>query len=161
MHNFRAAEFFRKASHEEREHAEKLAKYQNKRGGCIRFTKILKSDFEKRECLHTTTKKFDLYEGFCLKCISERWKINKILIQTRSNLYKIAEKNNNTVLCDFIQCEYLQVQKDTIKQFADYLTKTITVGNRLGEYLFDKMTLNRENSIILNFSHSLLYFSSL
>ncbi|TNN14421.1 Ferritin-2 heavy chain [Schistosoma japonicum] len=68
----KAAEFFRKASHEEREHAEKLAKYQNKRGGCVRY-----------------------------------------------------------ILCDFIQCEYLQVQKDTIKQFADYLTKTITVGNRL------------------------------
>nr|CAH8841630.1 unnamed protein product [Trichobilharzia regenti] len=36
----RAAEFFRKASHEEREHAEKLAKYVNKRGGRVQYSDI-------------------------------------------------------------------------------------------------------------------------
>ncbi|CAH8522456.1 unnamed protein product [Schistosoma curassoni] len=36
----KAAEFFRKASHEEREHAEKLAKYQNKRGGRVQYSDI-------------------------------------------------------------------------------------------------------------------------
>ncbi|VDP19930.1 unnamed protein product [Schistosoma margrebowiei] len=36
----KAAEFFRKASHEKREHAEKLAKYQNKRGGRVQYSDI-------------------------------------------------------------------------------------------------------------------------
>ncbi|KAK4469884.1 hypothetical protein MN116_007391 [Schistosoma mekongi] len=124
----KAAEFFRKASHEEREHAEKLAKYQNKRGGRVCYDDI--------KCPKKT--EFNGLEDAMETALSMEKTVNQSLL----NLYKIAEQNNDPALCDFIQNEYLHEQEDAIKQFADYVTQTIRVGNGLGEYLFDKMTLN-------------------
>ncbi|RTG80976.1 ferritin heavy chain, partial [Schistosoma bovis] len=57
-------------------------------------------------------------------------------------LHEVASRNNDPGLTDFIESEFLHEQEDAIKQFADYLTETQRVGKGLGEYLFDKLTLN-------------------
>lgn len=58
MHNF--AKFFRNQSHEEREHAEKLMKVQNQRGG-----RIFLQDVRVRADLHVKQVFFVLLSGPC------------------------------------------------------------------------------------------------
>nr|AAW26332.1 SJCHGC06812 protein [Schistosoma japonicum] len=124
----KAAEFFRKASHEEREHAEKLARYQNKRGGCVRYSDI--------KCPKKT--EFNGLEDAMNTALS----MEKAVTDSLLKLHAIASKNNDPALTDFIESEFLHEQEEAIKRFADYLTETQRVGKGLGEYLFDKLTLN-------------------
>ncbi|VDP82920.1 unnamed protein product [Schistosoma mattheei] len=112
----KAAEFFRKASHEEREHAEKLAKYQNKRGGRIEFM-----DLRAVQKIELN----DLEEAFEIALNSEN----------------VAEEHNDPGLCEFIESECLETKEQFIKTIADYLTQIQRVGKQLGEYLFDQLTL--------------------
>ncbi|CAH8526781.1 unnamed protein product [Schistosoma rodhaini] len=123
----KAAEFFRKASHEEREHAENLAKYQNKRGGRVQYSDI--------KC-PTKVEFSDLVDAMNTALSMEK-AVNDSLLK----LHEIATKNNDPALTNFIESQYLHEQEDTIKQFADYVTETNRVGSGLGQYLFDKMTL--------------------
>ncbi|CAI2727176.1 unnamed protein product [Schistosoma spindalis] len=123
----KAAEFFRKASHEEREHAEKLAKYQNKRGGRIEFMDL--RAFQKTELN-------DLEEAFKIALNSE-----KSIYQSLLELHNVAEQHNDPGLCEFIESECLEHKEQLIKIIADYLTQIQRVGKQLGEYLFDQLTL--------------------
>ncbi|VDP35455.1 unnamed protein product [Schistosoma margrebowiei] len=123
----KAAEFFRKASHEEREHAEKLAKYQNKRGGRVQYSDI--------QC--PTKTEFTGLEDAMNTALSMETAVNESLLK----LHEIAVKNNDPALTDFIESQYLHEQEDAIKRFADYVTETDRVGSGLGQYLFDKITL--------------------
>ncbi|CAH8841379.1 unnamed protein product [Trichobilharzia szidati] len=124
----KAAEFFRKASHEEREHAEKLAKYVNKRGGRVQYSGI-----------KTPTKtEFSGLEDAMNTALAMEKAVNESLLK----LHGVAVKNNDPALTDLLESEFLHEQEDAIKQFADYITQTKRVGSGLGEYLFDKLTLN-------------------
>ena len=52
-------------------------------------------------------------------------------------------------MCEFLEREYLGEQVDAIKQLGDFVTnlKRLGVpGNGVGEYLFDKLTLNDEGA---------------
>ncbi|CAH8509617.1 unnamed protein product [Schistosoma rodhaini] len=113
----KAAEFFRKASHEEREHAEKLVKYQNKRGGRIEFMDLRTAQ---------KTELNDLEEAFEIALSSEK---------------SISEKHNDPELCEFIEIECLENKEQFIKTIADYLTQIQRNGKQLGEYLFEQLTL--------------------
>lgn len=42
---------------------------------------------------------------------------------------------------DFIEENFLEEQVESIKQFAEYVTNLKRVGEGLGEYQFDKLTL--------------------
>ncbi|CAH8480848.1 unnamed protein product [Schistosoma turkestanicum] len=123
----KAAEFFRKVSREEHEHAEKLAKYQNKRGGRVQYSDI--------KC--PTKIEFTDLEDAINTALSMEKAVNESLLK----LHEVASKNNDPALTDFIESEFLHEQEDAIKQFADYLTEIQRVGKGLGEYLFDKLTL--------------------
>ncbi|GCB82500.1 hypothetical protein scyTo_0022009 [Scyliorhinus torazame] len=83
------AEFFKEQSHEEREHAEKLMEFQNRRGG-----RIILGDVK---------------------------------------------------LCDFLETLYLDEQVKMIKKLGDHITNLKRLGapeNGMGDYLFDKLTLD-------------------
>lgn len=45
-------------------------------------------------------------------------------------------------MADFIEEEFLKEQVESIKQISDYITTLKRVGPGLGEYMFDKETLD-------------------
>ncbi|VDQ04075.1 unnamed protein product [Trichobilharzia regenti] len=124
----KAAEFFRKASHEEREHAEKLAKYVNKRGGRVQYNGLK----------GRSSTKFSSIKDAMKTALDTQREVSESRLKLRS----VAAKNNDSALTDLLESEFLHEQEDAIKQFADYITQTKRVGSGLGEYLFDKLTLN-------------------
>ncbi|XP_039359326.1 ferritin heavy chain A-like isoform X2 [Mauremys reevesii] len=128
------AQFQRKQSRKEREHAEKFLKYQNRRGG-----RIILQDLKKPER--------DEW-GNSQEALECALQLEKTLNQALLDLHKLAIEQNDPHLCDFLKSDYLEEQVRAIKQLGDHLTnlKRLEVPqNGMGEYLFDKLTL-RESS---------------
>jgi len=44
-------------------------------------------------------------------------------------------------LCDFLESEFIQEQVEAIKKIGEHVTNLKRVGPGLGEYMFDKETL--------------------
>ncbi|KAL3312063.1 fts3-like protein [Cichlidogyrus casuarinus] len=123
-----AAKMFREASHEEREHAEKLIDYQNKRGGRVVFQDI-----------KTPTQiPANATLAYGIKAALE---YEKLVNQCLLDLHKVADKHNDPQMMDFIEGEFLEEQVDAIKKLSDQLTNVQRVGTGLGEYMFGRMTL--------------------
>ncbi|DBA13557.1 TPA: hypothetical protein GDO54_018614 [Pyxicephalus adspersus] len=124
------AEFFKKQSQEEREHAEEFMKYQNKRGG-----RIVLQDLKKPER--------DEW-GNTLEAMQAALHLEKTVNQALLDLHKLASEKVDTHLCDYLESEYLEEQVKAIKQLGDYITNLKRLGvpqNGMGEYLFDKHSL--------------------
>jgi len=119
--------FFKKASDEEREHAEKLMKYQNQRGGRILLQDIKKPDRDEW--------------GTGLESMTVALSLEKNVNQSLIDLHATADKNNDYQMADFIESNYLTEQVEAIKELSDYVTQLKRVGPGLGEYMFDKETL--------------------
>lgn len=49
-------------------------------------------------------------------------------------------------MCDFLEGEFLKEQVESIKQIADFVTNLKRVGTGVGEYLFDKETLQSQSA---------------
>ena len=122
------AKFFRKCSHEEREHAEKFMKYQNMRGGRILLQSIDKPSKEEW--------------GTGLDAMEAALELEKNVNQSLLNLHAVATKHDDAQMCDFLEGEYLKEQVEAIKELSDYITNLKRVGTGLGEYMFDKETLH-------------------
>ncbi|XP_015000368.3 ferritin heavy chain [Macaca mulatta] len=124
------AKYFLHQSHEEREHAEKLMKLQNQRGGRIFLQDIKKPDYD------------DWESGLnAMECALHLEKnVNQALLE----LHKLATDKNDPHLCDFIETHYLNEQVKAIKELGDHVTNLRKMGapeSGLAEYLFDKHTL--------------------
>ncbi|KAH9490118.1 hypothetical protein Btru_044993 [Bulinus truncatus] len=119
--------FFKKQSEEERGHAEMLMKYQNMRGG-----RIVLQDIKKPES--------DQW-GSGLDAMTTALKLEKDVNTALLDLHRIAETNYDAQLDDFVEEELLDEQVRSIKQFADFVAQLTRAGPGLGEYLFDKETL--------------------
>jgi len=119
--------FFKKSSDEEREHAQKLMKFQNERGGRI--------------VLHNITKPVEEW-GSCVDAMTAALELEKNVNQALLDLHKISEKNGDAHMMDFLETHYLTEQVEAIKQLGDYVTNLKRVGTGLGEYMFDKETLH-------------------
>ncbi|XP_053122309.1 ferritin heavy chain A-like [Hemicordylus capensis] len=129
------AEFFKSQSHEEREHAEKLLKFQNQRGGRVFLQDIKKPE---RDAWGTT---LDAMEA----ALQLEKNVNKALLE----LHRLAGDNGDPHMCDFLESEYLEEQVKAIKVLGDYITNLRRLGasqGGLGEYLFDKHTLGKSSS---------------
>ncbi|XP_071445545.1 soma ferritin-like [Hetaerina americana] len=117
--------YFSKASDDEREHAQKLMTYQNKRGGRIILKGISappKDDWVSAE--EAMTAALDLEKT-----------VNESLL----NLHRIATAHGDANFTDFLETEYLQEQVESIKEIADQLTNIKRVGTTgLGIYLYDQ-----------------------
>nr|AAA49532.1 ferritin [Aquarana catesbeiana] len=132
LHN--VAKFFKEQSHEEREHAEKLMKDQNKRGG-----RIVLQDVEKPER--------DEW-GNTLEAMQAALQLEKTVNQALLDLHKVGSDKVDPHLCDFLETEYLEEQVKSIKQLGDYITNLKRLGlpqNGMGEYLFDKHTMGESS----------------
>ena len=117
-------DFFKHQSDEEREHAQKLIDYVNKRGGRVSFDNIQKPPVTTWD---SALKAFE----FALALERE---VNEKLL----NLHKIAADNNDPQATDFLEGEFLEEQVESIKQLSDHVTNLKRVGEGLGVYLFDK-----------------------
>jgi ferritin heavy chain len=122
------AKYFRGQSEEEREHAEKLMDFQNKRGGRIQLREIAKP----AKCEWTSGLE-------AMQCSIELEKqVNEALL----DMSTLAAKHKDAHLTDFLEEHFLDEQVETIKRLSDYITNLKRVGTGLGEYLFDKNTLS-------------------
>ncbi|CAG2104742.1 unnamed protein product [Medioppia subpectinata] len=119
--------FFQDSSNDEREHAQRLMDFQNKRGGRIVLQDIPKP--VKQEW------------SSCLEAMEAALELEKTVNQALLDLHGIACKNNDPQFQDFLETHYLTEQVDSIKKLADYVTNLKRVGSGLGEYMFDKETL--------------------
>jgi len=113
-----------KASEEEREHAMKLMKFQNQRGGRIVLQDIKAP--EKPEW------------GSALDAMEAALALEKHVNQALLDLHKVAEKHDDAQMQDFLEAHYLTEQVEAIKEIGGYITNLKRVGPGLGEYMFDK-----------------------
>ncbi|XP_005872256.2 PREDICTED: ferritin heavy chain [Myotis brandtii] len=124
------AKYFLHQSHEEREHAEKLMKLQNQRGGRIFLQDIKKPDRD------------DWENGLnAMECALH---LEKSVNQSLLDLHKLATEKNDPHLCDFIETHCLNEQVKSIKELGDHVTNLRRLGAPeagMAEYLFDKHTL--------------------
>ncbi|KAK3083725.1 hypothetical protein FSP39_002076 [Pinctada imbricata] len=118
------AKYFSKASEEEREHAEKLMKYQNKRGGRIVLQDIKKPDRDEW--------------GTGLDAMQVALQLEKSVNQSLLDLHKVADGHGDAQMMDFIESEYLEEQVNAIKEISDHITQLKRVGSGLGEYEYDR-----------------------
>lgn len=119
--------YFKESSDEERGHAEKLMKYQNKRGGRVVLADIKKPDRDEW--------------GTGLDAMETALALEKSVNQALIDLHKVADKHSDAQMMDFIESEYLEEQVDAIKKISDHISNLKRVGPGLGEYMFDKETL--------------------
>ncbi|EDV91746.1 soma ferritin [Drosophila grimshawi] len=119
--------FFLQASAEERQHAEKIMKYMNKRGGSI----ILSSVPE-------PLPKFTDALTALKHALNMELEVNQHLLE----VHALASKQNDPNLCDFIEANFLQEQVDGQKILADFIRQLERAQTDLGDYLFDKYMIS-------------------
>ncbi|KAL3650298.1 2Fe-2S ferredoxin [Castilleja foliolosa] len=125
------AKFFKESSIEEREHAEKLMEYQNKRGGKVKLQSILMpvSEFDHAE------------KGDALYAMELALSLEKLTNEKLLNLHAVASRNNDVQLTDFVETEFLAEQVESIKKISEYVAQLRRVGKGHGVWNFDQMLL--------------------
>jgi ferritin heavy chain len=117
--------FFKHNSEEEREHAEKLMKYVNKRGGRVVLQDVKKPARDEW--------------GTGLEALEAALDLEKRVNQSLLNLHGVASAQNDAHLTNFLEEEFLDEQVEAIKQLGDLITRLKRAGPQgLGEYIFDK-----------------------
>ncbi|CAN0909808.1 Ferritin-3, chloroplastic [Linum grandiflorum] len=126
------AKFFKESSAEEREHAEKLMEYQNKRGGKVKLQSIVSppSEFDHAQ------------KGDALYAMELALSLEKLTNEKLLNLHSVADKNNDVQLTDFVEGEFLAEQVDAIKKISEYVAQLRRVGKGHGVWHFDQTLLN-------------------
>ncbi|XP_072444278.1 ferritin, middle subunit-like [Chiloscyllium punctatum] len=128
LHHF--SQFFKAQSQEKQEHAEKLLKFQNQRGG-----RVLLQDVKKPER--------DEW-GNGLQAMQVALDLEKNVNQSLLDLHQLSTAQTDPHLCDFLETHYLDEEVEIIKRLGDYITNLKRLGapeNGLGEYLFDRLSL--------------------
>ncbi|XP_078180607.1 ferritin-1, chloroplastic-like [Carex rostrata] len=126
------AKFFKDSSDEEREHAEKLMKYQNTRGGRVKLNSIVMplTEFDHPE------------KGDALYAMELALALEKLVNEKLLALHSIADKANDPQLTDFIEGEYLQEQVEAIKKISEFVAQLRRIGKGHGVWHFDQALLN-------------------
>ncbi|RNA26745.1 ferritin [Brachionus plicatilis] len=125
------SKFYAHNSEEEREHAEKLMKYMNKRGGRIVFKDVKRPERDEW--------------GSGLESLEAALDLEKKVNDSLLKVHAIASENNDAHLADFLESEYLEEQVHAIKELGEMISKLKRAGNGLGEYLFDKELHSKDN----------------
>ena len=118
------AKFFKHNSDEEREHAEKLMKFQNKRGGCTVMNEIPRPSNDSWST--------------GLEALQAALELEKTINQSLTDLHSIGSDHKDANLCDLLEKEFLNEQVEAIKDLGDKITQLKRAGAGLGEYLFDQ-----------------------
>ncbi|KAK8643414.1 hypothetical protein V6N13_012713 [Hibiscus sabdariffa] len=130
--------FFKESSSEEREHAEKLMEYQNKRGGKVKLQSILMplSEFDHAE------------KGDALYAMELALSLEKLTNEKLLNMHSVAVRNHDVQLTEFIEREYLAEQVEAIKKISEYVAQLRRVGKGHGVWHFDQMLLHEGEEAI-------------
>ncbi|KAG4067808.1 hypothetical protein HA402_010494 [Bradysia odoriphaga] len=122
--------WFKKSSDEEREHAMKFMKYQNKRGGKVVLTdvKAPRNDW-----------------GTAQEAMQAALELETAVNESLLQIHRIATEKNDVTLCDFLENEYLQEQVESMKEISDFVTNLKRVGEGLGVFMFDRQLNEEEN----------------
>ncbi|KAG0467523.1 hypothetical protein HPP92_018486 [Vanilla planifolia] len=130
------AKFFEESSDEERDHAEKLMKYQNKRGGRVKLQSIVMplTEFDHEE------------KGDALYAMELTLSLERLVNEKLLNLHGLATLHNDPQLSEFIESEFLKEQVETIKKIAEYVSQLRRVGKGHGVWHFDQMLLHEEGN---------------
>ncbi|XP_030534341.2 ferritin-3, chloroplastic-like [Rhodamnia argentea] len=128
------AKFFKDSSEEEREHAEILMEYQNKRGGKVQLRSIVMpfSEFNHED------------KGEALYAMELALSLEKLTNEKLLNLQKVAEQNHDVQLMDFVDSRFLAEQVASIKKISEYVAQLRRVGKGHGVWHFDQMLLHEE-----------------
>lgn len=122
------ATWFKGQSDEEREHAQLLLEFQNKRGG--------------RVALHTLvapeTEFANDAKGEALYMMELVLSLEKLNFHKLRLLHDIACKHDDAEMADFIEGQLLADQAKSVKEVAEYVSQLRRVGQGLGVYEFDK-----------------------
>ncbi|MBN3309776.1 FRIM protein, partial [Amia calva] len=124
LHGF--SHFFKENSKEEREHAEKLLSFQNKRGAKLCCTPS--------RCV---------WEVCVCPLCGVQFSADVLYCQ-KPERDELASEKTDPHMCDFLETHYLNEQVEAIKKLGDHMTNLSRMGapsNGLAEYLFDKDTL--------------------
>ncbi|KAL2340539.1 hypothetical protein Fmac_008479 [Flemingia macrophylla] len=126
------AKFFKESSEEEREHAEKLMKYQNTRGGRVVLHPIknVPSEFDHEE------------KGDALHAMELALSLEKLVNEKLLNVHSVADRNNDPQMADFIESEFLSEQFEAIKKISEYVSQLRRVGKGHGVWHFDQRLLH-------------------
>lgn len=118
------AKYFKEQSDEEREHAEKFMKYQNLRGGAIKYADIRKPPKENWSSP--------------LEALEAALALERDVNQALLDLHSLADNHDDAQFCDFLEGEFLKEQVEAIKTITGMITNLKRVGPGLGEYIFSK-----------------------
>ncbi|XP_059627939.1 ferritin-2, chloroplastic-like [Cornus florida] len=131
------AKFFKESSEEERDHAEKLMEYQNKRGGKVKLQSILMplSEFDHAE------------KGDALYAMELTLSLEKLTNEKLLHLHGVAERSKDVQLADFVESEYLTEQVEAIKKISEYVAQLRRVGKGHGVWHFDQMLLEEQEAV--------------
>ncbi|KAJ1699050.1 hypothetical protein LUZ63_007562 [Rhynchospora breviuscula] len=126
------AKFFKESSEEEREHAEKLMKYQNKRGGRVKLQSILMPMSE-----------YDHFEkGDALYAMELTLALEKLTNEKLLHLHQVAEQCKDVELMNYIESEFLGEQVEAIKKISEFVSQLRRVGPGHGVWHFDQVLLH-------------------
>jgi len=119
--------FFKAGSKEEREHAELLMEYQNKRGGRVKLKSIVMPEME-----------FDHPEkGDALYAMELALSLEKLNFLKLRELHAIANKHEDAPMSDFVEGQLLNDQVESVKKVSEYVSQLRRVGKGLGVFHFD------------------------
>ncbi|KAG2328851.1 hypothetical protein Bca4012_021523 [Brassica carinata] len=125
------AKFFKDSSVEERDHAEMLMEYQNKRGGRVKLQPMVmpQSEFDHAE------------KGDALYAMELALSLEKLVNEKLLNVHSVASKNDDVQLADFIESEFLNEQVEAIKKISEYVAQLRRLGKGHGTWHFDQELL--------------------
>ena len=123
------AEYFKKMSSEELDHAREFQTYVNKRGGQVRLLEMAPPEHD----FAATKEKSDALVAF-----EKALELEKNVYQQLLVLHKTAGLQNDPNLEDTVE-GYLSEQVDSIKKFADQVSALKRIGvSGVGVFVFDK-----------------------
>ena len=113
------AEFFKKNAEEEREHAHKLMKYQNLRGGTVKLEGVKPVNLSF----------LDNVQNDVLASFEKALSMEQLVYKSLLKLHKAGEECNDPQFTDFIEGEYLEEQVNAINEIAKYVSILKRIGN--------------------------------
>lgn len=125
------SKFFGKLSSEFREQADKLTEYQNMRGGRVTLSAIGAS----------SSSEADGRKATALEAMQKALQISRTCSDSFIKLHDVSDRHNDPQMSDFIEDAFLNKYVSLIQELACHITNLTRVGPGLGEYMFDKETL--------------------
>lgn len=125
------AAYFKHESEEERNHAEQLIDYQNKRGGRVVLGSLMSpiTEFDEAE------------KGEALYSMELSLSLEKLNYEKLVELHRIADKMGDPALTDFIEGDMLEDQVESINKVAKMVSQLRRIGKGHAVWHFDQELL--------------------